>query len=472
MQRKNILLVRTFRPAENQHITPPLGIMSLKSYLEAHRDAYQVHLLDMVLDELSARHTAARIRSLAPDVVGFSAFTHEFSIVEDILQEMGRHRPKTVLGGPHANVMPRDTLAACPGLDYIISGEGEPSFAQLLDRIFAFSEQTLDTIDGLCFRRNGRVYCNGKKAYIADPGTLPMPAWNAIDLERYNNHHFRNMNWIKLRKYAPLFTSRACPYHCIYCHRVFGKGFRPLSAERVVQEMVFLHNRFHVSEFHILDDVFNLDRERVHKIARYIIDEGMDVKLAFPNGLRADLLDEETLRLLRQAGAYRMVYAVESGSARMQTLLKKHVKLAKVQEIIRFTHTLGVLQSGFFMIGFPEETLDEIQQTIRFALDSKLDTCSIFQVVPFPGTELYDWARQVNPRFTYSPQDHLYYSATSYYQQTYGVDLKKIQQQAYRKFYLNPRRVLNILRHLPDKRYLLQGAKYFLSYSSRLFRRS
>lgn len=468
MNRKIIMLIRTFKASRNQHITPPLGIMSLKSHIESVTDAYKVHLLDMVLDMLGPMDTATRIKDLNPDIVGFSTFTYEFSVMKKIISlilDCGL-KPVFIMGGPHSTVDTAKTMKDCPGLDYIVIGEGEKSFEALLDFVFV-NKGKLNEIDGIAYRHQDKVFVNEKKDYAVDFNKLPMPSWDSIDINRYNDHKFRNMNWIRLKKYAPIFTSRACPYRCIYCHNIFGTGFRSLSPERVLNEMIYLYENYGVEEFHILDDVFNLDRNRAMKIMNYIIKEKYRFKIAFPNGLRGDILDKDMLTIFKKAGVYRIVYAVESGTNRIQKLIGKNIKLDKLYDIIKVTHEMGFFQHGFFMLGFPFEKEAEIKETLKYAFRSHLHTASFFQVVPFPSTPLYDLARKANSKFNYDTESFLYYSDDSFYKQTYGIDLAPIQKKAYRRFYINAFRFQSILRRIPSFRFLLQGGLYFLRYAGR-----
>lgn len=471
MKRKKILLIKTYRPAPNQHITPPLGLLSLKSYIESRSAFYDIECLDMVLDLITPEEAAERIKKTNPDLAGFSSFTYEYPVMKKIIELASgkKPRPVFVMGGPHSAVDPEHTMMQVQDLDYIVIGEGENSFMLLLEHLFG-SGQTLETIDGLVYRKGNRIILNEKKAYIDDVNSLPMPSYSDVDFDRYNNHIFRNMNWLRLKKYAPLFTSRSCPYECIYCHNVFGKGYRPLSAERVLEEMVFLNENYAIEEFHILDDVFNLDRDRVKKILDYLIRGKYRFRLAFPNGLRGDLLDNELLIMLKKAGAYRLVFAVESGTERIQKLIRKNVNLEKLSDIIDESHKLGFFQHGFFMLGFPTETAQEMERTVDFALKSRLHTASFFQVVPFPSTNLYKLAREVNPSFLYDSEKLLYYSDNSFYHQTYDIDLKPIQKNAYKDFYLNTRRIYYILSRIPSYRFLVQGGIYFLKYSFGVFK--
>ncbi len=170
---------------------------------------------------------------------------------------------------------------------------------------------------------------------------------------------------------APIFTSRGCPFGCIYCHNVFGKKFRARSAENVLDELSMLKREYNIGEIEIIDDCFNIDLSRAKEIARGIIDRKLDIAISFPNGIRADHMDKELVDLLKEAGTYRVYYAVETASPRLQKLIRKNVDLDRPKEIVDYTAAQGIMTCGFFMMGFPTETEEEIRMTIDYACRSK-----------------------------------------------------------------------------------------------------
>ncbi|MEW6685217.1 MAG: radical SAM protein, partial [Candidatus Edwardsbacteria bacterium] len=171
------------------------------------------------------------------------------------------------------------------------------------------------------------------------------------------------------------------------------------------------------------------------------------------NGLRGDLMDEELILKLKTAGAYYLTFAVETASPRIQKMLKKNLNLKKVQKIIELSDKAGILVNGFFMIGFPTETLEEIQQTINFSLHSKLHTQGLFEVVPFPGTELYTIAKKVYPPlFDENLAKMTFYTPSSFYKEVTGIDLRKISKRSSRRFYFsNPWRIIRFFWLIPKK---------------------
>jgi radical SAM superfamily enzyme YgiQ (UPF0313 family) len=255
-----------------------------------------------------------------------------------------------------------------------------------------------------------------------------------------------NQHQMKTRG-VPISTSRGCPYQCAYCHNLFGKRIRYHSVENVIEQLRTLKEKYGVEEIEVIDDIFNLDLERAKTIFRRVIEEKLNLKFSFPNGLRSDRMDEEFLDIMKQGGAYRLVFAIESGSPRIQKLIKKHVKLEIAAKNIELAARRGFSLGGFFMLGFPSETEEEVMNTINFALKSKLATATFFVVTPFPGTDLHKMATELGYNL---PQEYEHYQKVSLnVSEIPSEKLEKLRQYALRKFYLNPKRLWLYLRTTP-----------------------
>jgi len=187
-----------------------------------------------------------------------------------------------------------------------------------------------------------------------------------------------------------------------------------------------------------------------------VIDSGMRITLAFPNGLRSDLLDEEQLTKLRKAGTIFISFAIETGSPRIQKVIKKNIRLERVKRNIEIAHSLRIHAHGFFMIGFPTETLEDMQMTVDFLLSSKLHTFNIFVAMPFEGTELGEMAHQMGRTsiddfsFSYHTRDFVNLSEVS------EEEINRLRKRALLRFFLNPARLYVLARDFPNKAGLLR----------------
>ena len=433
-----------------RQITHPLGLMCLAAYL---RKTYQydIKIEDIRLRGNNRFDLESTIHTYAPDIVGISALTHESDTVPRIAECVKRVNANTpvLLGGPHATAYP-DKAIQIPGIDYLIVGEGEVAAGQLIERLLHQSD--VSDIQGIVYKKDNQVFSTGRAHFIEDLNDLPMPAYDLISIKAYGNYD--SMSRTGLKNYMSIFSSRGCPFHCIYCHNIFGKVFRCRSAENLFNEIKHLYDTYQIRAFEILDDIFNLDRNRMIDFCDRIINSGMKVSFAFPNGLRSDLLDELQLSRLRQAGTVFLSFAVETGSPRLQKQIKKNIRLDKIKKNIEIAHALGMHTHGFFMIGFPGETREEMQMTVDFMLASKLHTCALFVVMPFEGTELGAISKEMGN----GPVTDL---TMNYHTKEFvnltdvpSAQINRIRRKAWLRFYLNPSRLFALVRDFPNKRVL------------------
>jgi len=265
------------------------------------------------------------------------------------------------------------------------------------------------------------------------------------------------------KRYATMISSRGCPYRCAYCHQIHGKKNRVRSPGNVVAEIRELKERYGIDEIVFVEDMFNLDRERTQEIARRIIGERLDIRMHFPIGLRGDIMDEDTILLLRQAGMYRCMYAIETATPRLQKLIRKNLNLDRVLKVIEQTAAAGVLTHGAFMLGFPTETETEARKTVETALGSALHTAAFYRVVPFRGTYLAELAEKDGKDIPEDSSKFEFHKTKLNVSRMSDETLDRLKKQAYRRFFLSPRRFWRTWKLLPNKSTLLpELARTFL----------
>jgi radical SAM superfamily enzyme YgiQ (UPF0313 family) len=210
-----------------------------------------------------------------------------------------------------------------------------------------------------------------------------------------------------------------------------------------------------VDEIQIVDDIFNMNPPRMKAVCRAI--EPYRMHMTFPNGLRFDILDEEGCEALVRAGTYGACVAIETITPRLQELIKKRLRVDRTHQAIGWMADRGVLIRGFFMLGFPTETLEEIEATIDYAVRSDLAQAYFFNVVPQPGTPLYDLAMKENAAALESQTLQEYNANTTWYAAAHGVDMRRVIRRAYFRFFvLSPRRWLRLLRMMPWKNFVTE----------------
>jgi radical SAM superfamily enzyme YgiQ (UPF0313 family) len=226
-----------------------------------------------------------------------------------------------------------------------------------------------------------------------------------------------------------------------------GKVFRKRSAESVLAEMEALRFRHGFKEFEILDDCFNLDRERMYEILKGVRGRIGDAMLHFPNALRSDILEPEDMRLFKEAGTVSACFAIETSSPRIQKMIHKNLNIQKASRVIDASVKAGIYSTGYFMIGFPTETYQEASETVRFAARSTLHRALFFNPMPFAGTELAEMAADVlKQKNLLDPCVMNYHVNTLNISAMTDQELQKISKEAYRSFYINPKRVFRLIR--------------------------
>ncbi len=456
-----ILLIRVAEPIAQLHLKnlqPPMGILSVAAVLE--EMGCEVVVVDMVLDAPTVPEVMELARGHEPDLVGLSVMSINVAVFEELADAIHKAIPDlpVVVGGPHATAFPEETVAAS-GVRCAILGEGEATVRELIPALLGGGD--LLAIPGLAVPVDGAVRFTAKRAFL-DPGDFPRIPWHLAGLERYWRHP--SMTVKGAHRYMPLLSSRGCPYRCAYCHNVFGKRFRARSAADLFDEVLRAHAVWGIRDFEIIDDAFNIDRKRVHAFCRLVIDSGRDLAFSLPNGVRGDILEPGTLEILASAGLDQISWAIETASPRLQERIGKHVDLDTIRENMSIAHQLGIFNYAFFMLGFPTETREEMEQTVRMAMEVDTDVVSFFRVVPYKGTALWDEVPEAIRR------DHRRFHRAGYVLSSGGFDLSdvadaeilRIQRSAIRRFCGNPRRVVRILRKAPRLIGLLDYSRFYL----------
>jgi len=412
------------RLREGEETIPGIGLLVLAAV--ARRRGYRVHLVDAKRQGASVEAVVRQILALRPDYVGLSATTVSVTNAARIAAGVKAAAPQvtTILGGAHVSAVPERTLEAFPGIDFGVVGEGEVSLFALLDRLE--SRRPADDVPGLAFRREGRPVANPRAPYIDDLDELPFPAW---DLLPEFPHRFQPSLFSYPRTpVATLMTSRGCPFSCSFCDRsTSGRRGRMHSVEYVVD---MCRHLVEMGVRHILfvDDLFTVRKQRVVDLCTAFLDAGFS--FSWSCNSHPNLLDPDTLRLMRRAGCWQIAYGIESGSQRVLDVVKREVRIPKMLETLSMTRACGIRTKGYLIVGHPTEGLDSLAETAAFLKMVELDLCQITKFTPYPGTPAYatiarhgtfeeDWDRMNAMNFVFVPTgltadvletyfDHLY----------------------------------------------------------------
>lgn len=456
-----ITLVNTGHFIPGLAVSPPLGVMSLASWLRSQISNVRCSIIDQSVERLRYDQLTQRIIDQGPDVVALSYMSLAASFVPEMTSKIRKALPNTfiALGGPHPSAALADGLRSTEA-DVLVNGEGELAFELIVRAISSGSG--LDEIPGIYRKVDGQVVLNpGNSPKIADLDDLPIPAYDLIDLPKYWAQHSMGVLTPGVQRYVTMSTSRGCPYRCIYCHEVFGKSFRAQSAERVLEEIKFLHRQYSPREIFFVDDIYNLDKQRVQDISDAVTGANVKFTMHMPNAVRTDILSEDVVDAMVAMGLKTCAMALESGSKRIQKLVKKNLNIEKYLQGVEMMARRRVYTYGFNMLGFPTETAEEMRQTINTAASSMLHRAIFFKATPYPGTGLYDVARELFPEklpaldyvhFNYHVDNNVNFSAVP------DEELYHYLRIAPRIFNRNAKRLYRVIRDYPEPEVYLRAA--------------
>jgi len=386
----------------------PLGIAYLAATLEKTGD-YEIRILDALLEGdiregvkledgfirygLTDEKIAEAVTEFSPDFVGvsclFAAMQQDAAKMCSLVKSLDKSI-HTALGGPHAGANGDWLLANCPSLDFVITGEGEESLPSLLNALNSSGE--LSKVDGLAYRTpDGKISINEKRTYIEDLDTLAFPARHLFDMGKYLTSSSAHSVYRK-SPYTQMITSRGCPCKCTFCAlgNHWGANQRMRSAENVLQEIDLLVKDYGIKEIHFEDDNLTADKERAIKIFNGLIERNYDLSWNVPSGMAAYTLDDEILEKMAASGCYSVSLAIESGNQDViKKLMNKPVNLKKIPGLVKKIREQGMDARGFFILGYPDETRENIRETVDFARSVELDWAYFFIASPLPHTKMW-----------------------------------------------------------------------------------
>jgi anaerobic magnesium-protoporphyrin IX monomethyl ester cyclase len=430
----------------------PAGLAYLAASLEQAGHTVQVHDAVTEDDTVEQRLDAAVARGQAYDMVGITAVTPMIHEVWRIATEAHRRGATTVLGGPHATILPEESLAR-QEVDLVVRGEGEDAVVEIASACAHIAREpksrdaALATIDGLSFKReDGELVNNPIRPLRGDLDSLPLPAYHLFQVERYSNlQPLTDGRDPHARAFTSL-TSRGCPYQCTYCSKsITGRTWRPRSIAGVVHEWAWLTRDLRATEIGLADDVFNLDLERAKELCRALIAEGLTgVPWITIHGMRAHPSDLELFQLMKLAGCKRVGFGVESGNQSILDSIKKQQTVGQVRAAFRNAKRAGLETMGFFMFGLPGETAATMDDTIALAMDLDPDMANFMITAPLPGTELYATVIQDGHLFSTDWTDFAIHDNKARFE--IGDLTKELVEakwhEAYRRFYVRPSRLV------------------------------
>ena len=358
----------------------PLGLAYLAAVLE--KEGHEVKVIDCPACKIDHEKLKTELSLFNPTLIGITSTTPTTPSALQSARAAKEACPnaKVIMGGPHATFMDKEILSEEPAVDMVVRGEGEQTLLELTQKSDDLDDpNTLKTINGLTFKKDGKIVQTPDRPLIEDLDELPRPEYKFFPLENYRM--FGKM-------FLPIMTSRGCPYQCSFCvtSRIFGKKFRARSPKNIVDELEWLRDTHGADGISFYDDAFTLDRKRLVAICEEIIDR----KIGLPWGCqtRVDHVSKEILALMKKANCSEVSFGVESGCQRILDAVGKRTSVEQNEKAIKWAKDEGLFVAVSAIIAYPGETKETVNQTIDLLRKMKPDDAYLCVATPYPGTEL------------------------------------------------------------------------------------
>lgn len=437
---------------------PPLGLAYLAAVLE--KEGYkEIKIVDMKVSKMPLNEIKSYIHDFKPNIVGIYSTTGQVTSaakIIDIIKSIDKGI-WCVLGGPHPSVLPERTLKET-NADIVVLGEGEITMLEFVKAVE--SKREISGVLGLYYKKEGDILFTGRRPYIEDLDTLPLPARHLLpDISLYSDTN----SVYETKLHAQVMSSRGCPFNCAFCDKsVYGRTYRVRSAKSTVDEIEFLVNKYNVREIRFFDDLFTANKQRVVDICDEL--KKRNIQISWSCESRVNTITPELLKIMKEGGCWAISYGIESGTQEVLDALNKGITLDQIKTAVKLAKDAGLTVRGYFMIGLPTENVETIKRTIKFATKLDLDHAVFSLFSPYPGTELFkniekygiikakNWDEYMdlgqNPPF-------IPHGMTS-------KQLERYYKLAYLSFYLRPRNLLAIIKRLHTFSSFNQHFKAFL----------
>ena len=412
----NILLLNPFgrelssatNKLASKYFEEPLGLMYIYSYLKKYAPGHQLVLCDasLLLEENECETMESlweelrrRIEDFTPGLVGISALYYSNAEIVDKTARMIKNIDPNivvVIGGSYATHLPHLALKS-KHIDYCVFSEGEDVFCRLINAIETGT--SLDEIDGIAYGNgNGKIIINHKKTFIENLDSIPFPDREAVPFEKY----LRGGRRALYRYYKPedlriasITSTRGCPYQCAFCgsKTFWGRRIRFRTPEKVIEEMIEMQDKYAVNTFVFNDDNQCVNTKHFMKLLDLIIEHLPEIKWISGGGLNVRAINNPAIiQKMCDSGICLFNLAIESGKNETLQRIHKPVTIEESENVVRLIRKCCDLPiNGFFIIGFPFETIGDMQVTINFAKQLNLDWSTLANLQPHPGSELYQY---------------------------------------------------------------------------------
>lgn len=398
-------------------LLPPQELIALGGILRGD-ERFTTQLVDAIAEGLSSDDLREKLKAYNPDVIvsiqGFECFEEDM----EELALLKKAFPQTlqVLFGHYATLFPEEILKKT-SVDVVIMGEPDLIFGQLMESLMESGDYS--SVAGIAYKDDTGVVMRNSDTRINHPEELPMPAYELLKADKYFEPFMK-------APFGLIQSARGCPYTCNYCVRSFGKKLTYRTPDQIVEEILFLQEKFGIRSLRFIDDTFTANPKRVIEVCKRIIDLGIQIEWNCLS--RLDTIKGEMIPWMKKAGCKRIYFGVESGSPKVLKYLNKNLDLDVAAKVVKECGEAGIETLGFFMVGAPPEDEEAFRESVDFAVKADFDYVTVSELVLYPGTELFDQLK-----------DEVEFSLFPYKNEWYGAERREIvrkrEKEFYRRFY-------------------------------------
>ncbi len=394
-------------------IEPPVWAGLMATYLRL--KGFRVAVLDAAAEGLTADQAAERLRALNPLLVAVAVYGHQPSASTQNMPAAGAvcravkqtsPEQRVILVGGHVAALPEQTLRE-EAADFVCSGEGPITLAQLVEALRTGSRSGLTDVAGLLFWQRGVIRTNPPAPLVMDlDREMPGVAWDLLPMERYRAHNWHCLDGLERQPYAAIYTTLGCPFRCSFCciQAPFKEGekaagfkagvntYRLWSPQAVLAELDTLVSQYGVRNVKFADELFVLNPKHVSEICDGIIERGLDLNIwAYA---RVDTVRDDMFPKLKAAGINWLAYGIEAANTEVRDDVQKGFDQGDIKETLGKTWAAGIHVIGNYIFGLPEDDLRTMQETLDLALDLNCEFANFYSAMAYPGSDLYQTAVQ------------------------------------------------------------------------------
>jgi len=430
-----ILLMTTAPPEKSTWYhgkrLPPIGLMYVAAALE--KAGFEVQMLDNYLLNKPIAEVKEFVAKLNPQIVGITCGSATYARCVETARAIKEVVPgcRVVVGGWHASYVP-ESLLANPEIDYVVMAEGERAMVQLSTAILSGDESFARSIPGVACRFQNVNVKNPPK-FIENMDEIPFPARHLLPLEMYD----RTIEFLKARPADVMSITRGCVFNCGFCEtrKLWGNICRGFSAQRVISEIEDLQSKYGTKAIYFANDNFTLRRKETAEICRLMVERNLNLEWICDT--RVDLVDQDILASMSKAGCKVIWFGVESGSPKVLQRLGRNVSLQQVEDAFKLCRKNDIQVACSFMLGLPDETLADMDASLKFAKKLDPDWCQFNIFIANPDSRLY---QELLESKNYTQLDDFLLSVKT---EEYDYDkLLKIQRRFMREFHGSTKQIM------------------------------